>query len=73
MPPGEAAIAAVEQIQQLSERIGIPGSLREAGVKEEDFEEIVDKAFLDPCHQTNIKPCTRQNLRNLLEEAWQGA
>jgi len=73
MPPGDAAIAAIEQIQQLSERIGIPGSLREAGVKEEDFEEIVDKAFLDPCHQTNIKPCKRQNLRDLLEEAWRGA
>lgn len=72
MDPVKAAETAVEQIQQLGERIGIPSSLKEAGVKPEQFDEITDKAFLDPCHATNIRPCTKGDLRELLETAWRG-
>jgi len=72
MLPGEAAEAAVDAIRDLNRRIGIPASLKEVNVKEEHFDEIIEKAFLDPCHRTNIRPCNRNNLRDLLEDAWRG-
>lgn len=72
MLPGQAAEIAIEEIKKLAARIGIPKSLKEVGVKEEDFDEITQKAFLDPCHQTNVKACSKTNLRDLLEEAWRG-
>jgi alcohol dehydrogenase class IV len=73
MAAGEAARETIEAIRQLNERIGIPSSLKELGVKREQFEEITEKAFMDPCHLTNIRACTRGDLRDLLEEAWRGA
>ncbi|MFW6361961.1 MAG: iron-containing alcohol dehydrogenase [Spirochaetota bacterium] len=72
MDARKAAEVAVEQIKQLNQRIGIPASLKEVGVKSEAFDEITEKAFLDPCHATNIKACTKDDLRALLESAWRG-
>jgi alcohol dehydrogenase class IV len=72
MDPLDAAEEAIEQIRMLNKRIGIPSSLKETGVREDQFDEIIEKAFLDPCHATNIRPCGRQDLRDLLEAAWRG-
>jgi len=73
LPTRKAAEAAVERIGQLARRIGIAGSLKEVGVKQEQFDEIAGKAFLDPCHLTNVKPCTEADLHRLLKESWRGA
>lgn len=72
MSAEQAAAIAIDQIKQLNSRIGIPASLKEVGVKADQFDEITEKAFLDPCHSTNVKACSKSDLRELLETAWRG-
>lgn len=69
MSDEKAADKAIEAVADLNERIGIPKKLSQAGVKEEDLEELADKAFLDGCHQTNPRKCTREDLMNLYRQA----
>lgn len=70
--PAEAAGIAVEQVRGLNDRIGIPRTLREVGVQEEQLNEVVEKAFADPCHLTNARPCTVADLAAILRSAWEG-
>jgi len=69
LSPLESAEQAIYEIKSLNERIGIPSSLREAGVSADQVDEISRIAFLDPCHTTNSRRCTRDNLRTLLKES----
>ncbi len=68
----EAAEKAIAEISALNSRIGIPSSLKDVGVKKEQLKEVADKAFLDPCHLTNSRPCTKDDLLMLLEQAYEG-
>ena len=70
MPELEAADKAIEAIIYLNERIGIPKSLDEVGIKEDQLAMLANKAFEDPCHQSNPRPCTRQDLLMLYKEAF---
>lgn len=72
MDDGQAAEIAIDEVYKLGRDIGIPASLQEAGVRQEQFDEIIDKAYRDPCHLTNAKPCTRADLLELLRQAWRG-
>ena len=69
MSQEEAADAAIAAVTELNKQIGIPATLSEVGVKEADLEELADKAFLDGCHATNPKVCTRKDLLALYKEA----
>lgn len=64
----EAAEKAIEAVADLKKRIGIPDKLSDMGVKEENLEELTEKAFLDGCHQSNPRSCTRENLKELYKE-----
>lgn len=66
----EAAEKAIKEVKSLNKRIGIPASLRDVGVKEDQLYEIGGKAFLDPCHYTNSRSCTEDDLMSLLKEAF---
>ncbi len=66
----EAADKAIEAIEDLNKRIGIPKSLREVGIKEEQLEMLAKKAFEDPCHASNPRDCTEQDLLMLYKEAF---
>ena len=66
----EAADKAIEAIQDLNKRIGIPKSLREVGIKEEQLEMLAKKAFEDPCHKSNPRRCTEQDLLMLYKKAF---
>ena len=66
----EAADKVIQAVADLNERIGIPKSLAEVGVKKEQLPLLAKKAFEDPCHQTNPRPCTEQDLLMLYEEAY---
>ena len=72
MPEIEAADKAIAAVIDLNRRIGIPGSLAEVGVKEEQLPLLAKKAFEDPCHQTNPRPCTEQDLLALYRQAFAG-
>jgi alcohol dehydrogenase class IV len=66
----EAADKAIEAIQDLNKRIGIPKSLREVGIKEDQLEILAKKAFEDPCHTSNPRSCTEQDLLVLYKEVF---
>jgi alcohol dehydrogenase class IV len=66
----EAAEKAIEAITDLNKRIGIPKSLAEIGIKEDQLGDLAKKAFEDPCHQSNPRPCTEQDLLMLYKEAF---
>jgi len=67
----EAADKAMQAVADLNRRMGLPESLAEAGVKQEQLPQLAKKAFEDPCHQTNPRPCTEQDLLRLFQEAYQ--
>ena len=68
MSDDEAASKAIEAVTDLNRQIGIPEKLSMVGVKEEHLEELTIKAFLDGCHQTNPRKCTKEDLMNLYKE-----
>jgi len=49
----EAALLAIDSIQTLAQDVGIPQSLSELGVKEEDIDTMVENAQKDVCCLTN--------------------
>jgi len=65
----QAADKAIAVVADLNRRIGIPPTLAEVGVKPEQLETLTEKAFADPCHLTNPRPCTKEDLRMLLKQA----
>lgn len=65
----EAADKAIEAVVDLNQRIDIPKSLAAVGVKEDQLPELVEKAFQDPCHQTNPRPCRKEDILSLYKEA----
>ena len=66
----EAADKAIEAIADLNRRIGIPKSLSEVGVPEDQLGMLAREAFEDPCHPSNPRPCTEQDLLALYREAF---
>lgn len=65
----EAADKAIEAVTDLIRMIGIPTTLSEVGVKESHLRELAQKAFLDPCHRTNLRPCSEKDLLTLYKKA----
>jgi alcohol dehydrogenase class IV len=56
-------------VRELNNRISIPATLSDVGVKEEHLERLTEIAFNDPCHQFNIKPVTRDEISDLFRKA----
>ena len=67
----EAAInKIVEAVKDLSIKLGIPQTLEEIGVKEEDLEELAKQALDDICTGGNPRKVTEEDLLNLYKEAY---
>ena len=66
----EAADKAIEAVAALNDRIGIPKSLSEVGIEQDQLPMLAGKAFEDPCHSANPRPCTQHDLLTLYEEAY---
>ncbi|MHB1122785.1 MAG: iron-containing alcohol dehydrogenase [Ramlibacter sp.] len=56
-------------LRALKARIGIRGKLGEHGVERDHIARLVDVAFADGCHQTNPRPCTRDDFQAFFEAA----
>ena len=54
---------------QLKKEIGIPDRLGAAGVRKDQIPRLVEVAIADICHQTNPRPCTRQDFEQLFAAA----
>ena len=65
----EANTQAITAIRQLSAAIGIPGGLKELGVKEEDFQEMAENALKDACAGTNPRPIDLKQTIELFRQA----
>lgn len=59
----------IQYLFDLNTKVGIPHRLRDIGVKQEQLDTLADLAFADFAHPNNPKPVTRQNFRDLYQEA----
>ncbi len=66
----DAALAAVTGVETWIERLGIQRGLRHHRVKRESLPQLARKAFEDPCHKTNIRICTEEDLLKMYEASW---
>ena len=53
----------------LKREIGIPAKLGALGVSEEQVPRLVEVALADTCHQTNPRPCSKQDFEQLFAAA----
>ena len=60
----------IKMVEDLSKDIGTYQKLSDLGVKEEDFEKIANKALQDSCCDTNPIYPTKQDIINILKEAY---
>jgi 4-hydroxybutyrate dehydrogenase len=65
----DRADAAIEAVQNLTERIDIPQSLSAVGVTADQIPEMVKQAVDDPNHLTNPRPCTAADFESLYNQA----
>ncbi len=65
----EAADKAIEAIADLNRRIGIPRSLAQVGVTEDQLSLLARAAVADGCHKTNPRPCREQDFLMLYRQA----
>lgn len=60
--PGDLGVA----IRDMNQRLGLPGGLAEVGVTADVFEQVIDGAMADHCHQTNPRLASREDYRAML-------
>jgi 4-hydroxybutyrate dehydrogenase len=60
-------LACAAAIVELRARLGLPKGLAAAGIQSSHLAALADKAFADACHQSNPRPCTRDDLLTLYE------
>lgn len=66
---GEAAQAAVDAVKKLSKAIGIPQTLSEIGIKEEQLPQLARDALIDPCTGGNPKDVTVEDILAIYKKA----
>jgi alcohol dehydrogenase class IV len=75
-PPGRSGFELVNHLRGLSHEVGIPGSIKEAGVAEDDFlsqmEKLVDDAFNDTQMITAPRTPSFPELEKLYKYAFDG-
>ena len=58
-----------EAMQDLSKKLQLPGGLRELGVDEKHFDQIIQGALKDHCHFTNPRIASIDDYKNILKES----
>lgn len=67
---GASGTSASEAVASLIAALGMPTKLRDVGVKKEHFDAIADGAMLNAFLRANVRPMERQDIINLLEQAY---
>ena len=62
--------AAVDAVRQLSKDVGIPQTLKEIGVKEEDLDALADAAMADVCTGGNPRECSKELVLEVYKTAY---
>ena len=72
----QSAINLVRTVRTLNRKMGLPKSIKEAGVDKAKFEEMLDSmaeaALSDRCTATSPKKCTKEDIINLYRQAYNG-
>ena len=69
MNDADAAEAFIEWLVALKVKLGIPAKLSEVGVETSHIDALTDIAINDICHQTNPRPCTRDDFARIFAGA----
>ena len=64
--------AAIDAVKQLSMDVGIPQTLKEIGVKEENLDALADAAMADVCTGGNPRPCKKELVLEVYKTAYNG-
>lgn len=67
-PDGAADEATIAFVGKFLAGLGLGSRLSEHGVSPAHVDALVEQAFLDPCHRTNVVPVAREDLRALYLE-----
>lgn len=67
---GDTSIAAADHVERLVRDLGLPGRIRDTGVKHEQLDFIAEMAMHDRWIPTNPRKLDRAGVRALLEQAW---
>ncbi len=70
MSADEYRTAAIDAVRQLSMDVGIPQTLSEIGVKEEDLPDLAHAAMADVCTGGNPRPCTYELVLGVYQKAF---
>jgi alcohol dehydrogenase class IV len=70
MSAPERAHACAQLVDDLRAACGLPRRLSEAGVKREMIPRIVEKSLADACHQSNPRPCGKEDFERLISVAF---
>ena len=68
----EGAVKAIDAIESLCLQLEIPASLKELGVKPEDFSIMADHAQKDACCLTNPRIATKEQIIAIYQKAYNG-
>jgi 4-hydroxybutyrate dehydrogenase len=60
----------IDHVRELNTICAIKPRLRDYGIMEEALPMLAGKAILDGCHQSNPRPCTREDLLELYRKSW---
>lgn len=66
----DAVMKAVNAIQELNQKLGIPSHLKEVGVKEEDIPMLSEKAMNDVCTGGNPRETSVADIEKIYREAF---
>ncbi|GMQ49254.1 iron-containing alcohol dehydrogenase [Vibrio sp. 10N] len=65
----QAALLAIEAMQELSSKVGIPATLKELGVKSEDIAKLAESTLQDVCCMTNPRQATQAEIEAIFSAA----
>jgi len=68
MSLNDAAQAAIAQVKQLKQDIGIPAGLRDVGVSAAMIPQLAEQAIADGCHLTNPRKCQKEDMVYLYQK-----
>ena len=64
-----AAVVFIDWLARLKADVGLPAGLAAVGVKSKQLDALVEVAINDICHQTNPRPCSREDFAGLFRSA----
>ncbi len=59
-----------QAVHDMTARLGLPTRLRDMGVREDQFDAVIEHALLDHCHKTNPRLASADDYRQMLQSSF---